>query len=659
MAQQNTIGVRIGLDTAAAKTAVKDLESDVSKLAAKAAAVHVGSPKAAQSILNTLPSVSTPAKLPSATSSGIGSLLGGVGGALGSITGVAGSLLGGVGALGGAFMSVIPIVGQIGSMLLSAATAFGGMLMDVLGKGVDLLLGLPKMLAVGMAAVAGGVYAAHKSLGPAAEMEQYRSQLGHQGKADQLPFLQDLAKISRASLSEIVAAGVQSNNLGLDTKNVLPILNDVTAMMPEMKIDELVRSIGMLNSGRFGEALESLSRVGINRKGLEARGLTFDNGGSLNERDPAKVLPIIMAMLKERFGGASQKMGDTYQVATSNLGDSISQAFAKALEGALPYATKLVQTIGGVVDGIGEKISSFDWTSLGSSLLNLANEAASVVNSVDWAGMLAAVTSAAKQAADIAAYLFTAEGWGSLGEMLSGLWAGIISGLGATLSASASLLWEALKLGGEWILDQMLNLPSLIARGIGNYIDGMKTAFGVMAVIIEQAIVKGGNALSALLTASLISVLPSIALDAKGRELKRIPFGERVARLTDEENKRSGPTVIDTLWNALKRDMDAAGKRSGVTDIGLAMDNFRKSLREAGKGIFDHIRGFSDRASRNADGKGELARKWEDYGPKQQNAQREIKEAVIAGNMLTSQMLQELKIQTGVTQSELAEAMFA
>jgi hypothetical protein len=522
-----------------------------------------------------------------------------------------------VGSIGNGISTVLGMamgpIGMIGSALFNVASTFGGMFMDFLGKGVDMLMGLPKMLGVGFLAAAGsvigGLYGAHKLLGPAADSEMYGKQLKHQGKADMLPFLEDLAGISNSSTGEMVKAGIYSNNLGLDTKTLLPILNDVTAMVEDMRIDDLIRAMGMLKAGRYGEGLESLSRVGVTREVLSGKGIKFDGQGSVAKESEAQMMSVVTNLLKTMYAGAAQEMAGTYKQLISNLGDDISRSLKNAFAGALPYAEQSVSVISGMFKSMGEQLSIVDWAGIGSSFVNLATVAADTIKGVDWLGMFDAVNAAAAKCADIAAYLFTAEGWASLGDAFAKSFDNIIVRMEGVFDASATLLWEALKTGGDWVYSKLLDLPGGIIKAMSGRIKGITEGMSASDVPMLLSNVAMGV------------VTPGFLL---------------------------GKMTAGALENL--------SASQGVSNLDDARANFRSKITDLGKSSYEPFAGFANKAPSPE------AREAKEQNNKLKEAVDAIRqgnEALEQNNKLASQLLHEMRVFNEYSQSDISGAMFA
>jgi hypothetical protein len=92
---------------------------------------------------------------------------------------------------------------------------------------------------------------------------------------------------------------------------------------------DVARALGRLRAGDTGEAFERLRDFGISRPELEAKGLKFDSGGSLEDKSVEGVdraVTAVVEIIEDRFGGLSEKLAtQTLEGATSNLQDAVGR----------------------------------------------------------------------------------------------------------------------------------------------------------------------------------------------------------------------------------------------------------------------------------------------------------------------------------------------
>lgn len=355
--------------------------------------------------------------------------LGGTAGRLtslfGGITRAVGGLLGPIGAIGGAltsaFMGALSIVGSIGKALLALPL-----------KGLKFGLGT---LAAGGAAV----YAAHKALGPAAQIEQQRVRLDALGKGELFDFLSTASSGKPFQQGETVEAGIRLEARGISAKKTLETAMDAAAGFG-LQLEEVVRLFGYAKAGRAGEVFE---RGLVTRKDFEKLGIKFDANNAIQKNMVSKLLPTLLTVLKGRFGGIAQKVGtQTYTGAVSDLKDSIFRAFDNAFKDFLPAATLVAKGIGDVVTTAGKWVKSFDWKNVGEGLVKYFRDVK-----------------------DIAKGMFTEGGFDFLLKVAKQL-----DFFGAVFAD----LKIAFKIGASYIGEVFKSGASLVARGIADALLGKK-----------------------------------------------------------------------------------------------------------------------------------------------------------------------------------------
>lgn len=520
-------------------------------------------------------------------------------------------------------------------------------------------MGIPKMLAGGFLAagvtVAGGLYASHKALGPAAEMERYKSQLDFMGKPELLGFYKNLAQKSPLSLNETVSGGILAENFQLDSTKYLPLATDMASAF-KVPLEEILRAFGYLKSGRTGEGMESLRRFGISNEALEKLGTKFEKSGEVAEKSKSGILDAVYTLASGRFAGMAEKQSGTYEGKISNLGDAIFQAMADGFKNALPYATQAVQVVTGAIGELGAKLSTVDWSGFGSSLVNLATKAADVVKSVDLTGMLDSLTKAAEKASDIAAYLFTAEGWANLTNALMDSWDKMKSSFSGVWQTTSVALYETLKLGGDYF-------GLAMEKGFNSILNNIPTAMSLVISSILQVFTEAGRILDSSIKAVMLKVIPDSLLSPQQRQLKSEGF---VASVSADLMARSiaNPTwfekTIGGMFNEMERKRMDLGIREG--DVKGAWEKVLTTTINAVGNNLSPVRGFSQNASKNAEGKEKIEQAWEDFGPTMKqllSGIEDVKQVGTAGNVINSQMLREMRDWNEYNMTELNEAYLA
>jgi len=315
----------------------------------------------------------------------IGSMFSGVSTVANGLLETATKTLGVVGSIGGALMgafsSALSIVGKIGVALLKLPMA-------------GLKFGL-----AGVAGVAAAGYVAHKSLGPAAQMERDKIKLGALGKGHLFDFLSTASAGKPFQSDEVIQAGVLLEAFSLSSVTVLGTVMDAAAAMNK-PLEQIVTMLGYAKSGQSGEAVQSAGKIGISRDMLKAMGIKFNNAGAVTNKDD--LAQALVKAMSGRFGGVANKIGtESYSGAVSDLGDSMFRAFSNAFENLLPYATQVVRGISEMVTTAGEFISGLNWDGFGQSFLKYFTAAKTVMNGMFTGSGREAIKSAFKDAWDI------------------------------------------------------------------------------------------------------------------------------------------------------------------------------------------------------------------------------------------------------------------
>ena len=129
-------------------------------------------------------------------------------------------------------------------------------------------------------------------------------------------------------------------------------------------IREVVRSISYLSSGRTGEAMESLSRIGVTREKLKPFGVEFTKSGEMTT-EPKKAIDAVFQYFAQAFGGMTARQAKTWKGAIQQLGGEVYDAFARGFKSALTPLTRFVTgNVIPMIDSIGKRLESVDWKKL-------------------------------------------------------------------------------------------------------------------------------------------------------------------------------------------------------------------------------------------------------------------------------------------------------
>ncbi|MDD5598991.1 MAG: hypothetical protein PHV82_13670, partial [Victivallaceae bacterium] len=275
----------------------------------------------------------------------------------------------------------------------SSVIRIGGLISGVFVGGLQMAFGLVGRIASGLRSLpmaglklllggAAGVFAAHKALSPAGEMERYKVQLDVMKKGGLYNFLTKASAGKPFQLGETVQAGVLMEAFKISSKKFLSTVMDAAAGFKK-PLEEVVQMLAFARSGRAGEALESASRIGITRGDLKLFGIKFEKSGAVAAESAGKLMTSILALMKNRFGGMATRIGTgTYEGAVSDLKDSVFRAFANAGEKFLPFATKIVRSVSGIVTSIGDKLATLPWDRWGAKLAAGVETAGRVIDNL-------------------------------------------------------------------------------------------------------------------------------------------------------------------------------------------------------------------------------------------------------------------------------------
>ena len=248
---------------------------------------------------------------------------------------------------------------------------------------VRLATGAFKALGVGAAAALAGIYAGLKALGPAAEMQQFQIQvetmLKDPKKAKQrLDELKKYAKDTNYGPKEIIEAGNLMEAFGFYSLRNLKLAGDAANAFGK-DINEIVRSLNYLASGRGGEAFESLARIGVTREKLKPFGVEFEKSGEL-KTDSKKAMEAVLLYFEKSFGGMTERQKKTWKGAMQQMGGEVYNAFDVGFKKALGPLTEFVQQHAiPMIESIGKRLEKIDWKKALSRPLKLLGGVAELI----------------------------------------------------------------------------------------------------------------------------------------------------------------------------------------------------------------------------------------------------------------------------------------
>ncbi|MCP4645856.1 MAG: hypothetical protein GY851_35760, partial [bacterium] len=276
------------------------------------------------------------------------------------------------------------MLGDVGSGAFSAITGGIGMaakaIRTVLGGAISFATRGLKLLGLAGATAVGAVWAGLKAMRPSSAIEQYGIQFevllksATAAKA-RVAELFDIASRTPVTTPEAFEAGALMEAFGIYSKKGFMLAAD-TAKTFGKSVTEVVRSLGYLSSGRAGEAMESLMRVGITRAKLKPFGVEFSKAGSL-VTPVAAAMEAVFAYMEANYGGMLTRMGTTFKGALSNIGSAWFKFWADAGKGMLRYVTPAINTVTALINRMAERVGTVDFSKFGMGLLTGVKAASS------------------------------------------------------------------------------------------------------------------------------------------------------------------------------------------------------------------------------------------------------------------------------------------
>ena len=479
----------------------------------------------------------------------VGSTVGTLSQGLGVATGMATRIA-------GVFSQIVGTVGSIGGIIFGVFSTA----LSMAGQLVSTLASIPGILAKGGLAIAGSIaaasYSAHKAMGPAAEMEQYRTQLNVMGKGNLYDFLTKASAGKPFQMGETVQAGILMEAFKIGSKDFLADIMDAAAAFKK-PLEEIVRIVGYAKSGRSGEALEAATRIGITRDDLRELGFKFEKSGELKGTGKDDLYMGLIQIMRNRFGGMAEQVGTkTYSGAFSDLKDAIFRAFADGFAAFLPTGTAILRGLGDIVKTTGEWFQSLDLEGVGQSLLKYFNDVKTVAESI-----------------------FSAEGRDTIKQSLLDGWEIILTTAPLLFQALISDLANLFDLAVTSLEKVLLSDDAIIKTGKG-IIAAFEQAGKSLYFFIADAMLLGARSFATTILGTLAQIkIPGLSLFAKGSELANIaagPGGLRKYEAVDDwlKTTKLGPMKWPESSTSYEQGLDKAfsdmaGKQIAGGDTGI------------------------------------------------------------------------------------------
>lgn len=359
----------------------------------------------------------------------------------------------------------------------------GGLIKSALTMPLRLAGTAFKALGIAAAASAAGVYAGLKALRPAADMQQYQIQLEvllkdpAKAKA-RLAELTKYAKDTNYGPAEIIESANLMESFGIygDDISRLKLAGDAANAFGK-DIREVVRSISYLSSGRTGEAMESLSRIGVTREKLKPFGVEFTKSGEMTT-EPKKAIDAVFQYFAQAFGGMTARQAKTWKGAIQQLGGEVYDAFARGFKSALTPLTRFVTgNVIPMIDSIGKRLESVDWKKLLATPLKMLGGMTEIVTKLTDP---ATAAQGLKEIKGLGSDLW--EGARTALGHFGGVGTALLKDLGAAFEAfvgeggigkTFSLAWDGLKLAME---AGAALFKTVLSGFSGEFLSGLKMA---------------------------------------------------------------------------------------------------------------------------------------------------------------------------------------
>ena len=202
------------------------------------------------------------------------------------------------------------------------------------------------------AAAAGGVtLLIRKGIQLNSQMQQFRLTLEtvYRSRAqanDMLKWVERFAEKSPFNVESLVDASVHLESVGLNAKRYLPTIGNLASAFggTRAEVDQLIRSLTLLNSGAPGMAMRTLFKFGISYDDFRRQGISVGSrnqlGGTSQER-----LQAFENIVNSRFPNLMAKQATTFQGVMSNIQDIYHRVLRQTTEPLFESVTQKVHQL--------------------------------------------------------------------------------------------------------------------------------------------------------------------------------------------------------------------------------------------------------------------------------------------------------------------------
>ena len=447
--------------------------------------------------------------------------------------------------------------GGLGSALSNMFSMAGGFL---LAQGIGAVTGAVGGLVSGM--VSGN-----------AEFERYQTQFGvllksSEAAKDRLAELADFGAKTPFELPEVVRAdkilqafGLHAEDtaqrFGMSGKEIRTVAGDVAAGTGA-SFEEISTYLGKFASGATGEAIARMQELGIvTRDQLKQMGLEFSGSGQLiSPLDES--MTVLLASMKQKFGGMMDAQSSTFEGMLSNLKDWIGQtmrlvgapifdALKENLSGLLNLLNSeaVKGALQGLADGLGKAVAGGVATAkqlfqeFGPSVVKTFNDIRPTAEAFIQTVVSFWQTLGPPLAQVAGAILKLA---GAIGESLAPVVAVLMDGTKQLAPVLAQVLGQAL----SWLAGFISETLVPVIQTLGVWIkDNLPGAIATLTAIWNGTLKPALETVWAFIQANVIPILLQL------RDWLATNLPSAIATLTDFWNTKLKP-ALEAVWSFIK-----------------------------------------------------------------------------------------------------------
>lgn len=370
-----------------------------------------------------------------------------------------------------------------------------------------------------------------------------RSMIAVTGSAERakavLAFVDKLAVPSIFTSDQLGAAARTLEAFGLQSERWLPVVEKLGTVFggTSQDLNQFTNAIGMLKSGRSGEAFESLARAGISRDALKVRGLKFDKSGQFLG-DTRQALDAVEAEINARFGALGQVMGGGAAARIASFGDILNRTARIAGGALLTYLIPVVERATVALEGM---LKSGALRKLIEDSIQKAREIGGpVLESIKGIG---------------ASLLPVLQGVAKLGGIIAGVFSRLPTGLQQALIIATLLrgVISNIAIPGGLIGGAGGTLGGVVSKAILGPIGLIGSILIAGAMALREHMLKAVEVLE--LRAAMENAIPEVVRDPETKQL-RPPNNEEIEKARREAKRRFFADKYGIDPEAAQEDLD-------------------------------------------------------------------------------------------------------